>query len=164
MKKCTEYQTVESGDGVKKSTWNIYGTKILTSFFYWTLKFWECSDFAAACLGLLKLGEFPKSPEKAVKWSARNFHVTSTFHSHHASHETYSALTCSQWQKSCFSPTCCVIIVWQPEAYRWILRRKQLLDAGHIYRRTQTCNPKNKHAPYWVDTVCTKDLHTLSDN
>lgn len=143
MKKCSKYQTVESGDGVKKSRWNINGTKILTSFFYWTLKFWDYSVFAAVCFALLKLGEFPKSH---VKWSAQNFHVTSTFHSHHVSYETYSALTCSQWQKSCFSPMCCVIIVWQPEAYRRILRRKQLLDAGHIYRGTQTCNPKNKHA------------------
>lgn len=41
---------------------------------------------------------------------------------------------------------CCVIIVWQPEACRWIPWRKQVLDVGYIYRGTQTCNLEDTHA------------------
>lgn len=38
--------------GRDKAGWNINANKILTSFFYWTLKFCDYSVFAAACLAL----------------------------------------------------------------------------------------------------------------
>lgn len=93
---CCAYQAVDSGE---LSKWNINENEILKTFFYWILKFWVV--FAPA--GLFKPWELLKA--------------------RHASDETENirdleprAVT----EKAVFPSMCCLIIVWQPEAYRWI--------------------------------------------
>lgn len=124
--------------------------------------------FFAACLPLFKLGGFLKSHEKAIKWSVQCFHIgcTPTFHFlQNVSLEMYSALSYRQWRRSFFAFMCYVIIVWQPEAYKWIPCMKQVLDVGRIHRGTQTCNPEDTHAPNLTDKqMCSKDLHTVLNN
>lgn len=156
-------QTVESGDR-EKAEWNINGNEILTSFFYWTVKFWECSVFAAAYLLLFKVWGILKSNEKTIKWSVQTFyrHVHSL---QIASYETYSAMICRQWRRSFFALTCCVIILWQPEAYKWIQCREQVL-VGCMHA-SWDINMQSKGdtytQPYWQVDVHKTPAHTSTN-
>lgn len=58
---------------------------------------------------------------------------------------------------------CCVIIVWQPEACRWIPWRKQVLDVGYIHRGTQTRNLEDTHAHKPTDMYKRAAHTTLTD-
>ena len=133
-KSCSEYLTVESGDREKKlDEILIMGMKYLRHSSTELWSFGNAVFLHQPVYPSLNWEDSWRAVRRLSSGQPCLFIYMSTFHSlQDASHERHSALSCRRWRRSSFALMCCVIIVWQPEAYGWILCRKQVLDAGYI--------------------------------